>query len=284
MYPNERKNKPPEEHAKSDFVKTLASLADVFVNDAFAAAHRSHASIVGFTVLLPTIAGRIMEREIKALNKVLYEAERPCIYILGGAKADDSLAITQYVLSNDIADNVLTGGIVGHLFLMARGVDIGSTNAKLIEKMELTPLIPGIKEVFKEYPSRIETPVDVAVEVDGKRVEIPVSSLPTESPIYDIGTETIEKYRKIIGEAKTIVISGPLGVFEREEFAKGTRSVLEAIAESDAYTLVGGGHTVAATEKLGLAEKMSYVSTAGGALIAYLMGEKLPGVETLQKA
>jgi len=284
MYPNERKNKPPEEHAKSDFVKTLASLADVFVNDAFAAAHRSHASIVGFTVLLPTIAGRIMEREIKALNKVLYEAERPCIYILGGAKADDSLAITQYVLSNDIADNVLTGGIVGHLFLMARGVDIGSTNAKLIEKMELTPLIPGIKEVFKEYPGRIETPVDVAVEVDGKRVEIPVSSLPTESPIYDIGTETIEKYKKIIGEAKTIVISGPLGVFEKEEFAKGTRSVLEAIAESDAYTLVGGGHTVAATEKLGLAERMSYVSTAGGALIAYLMGEKLPGVETLQKA
>ena len=284
MYPEERKKKSPEEHAKSEFVKTLASLADVFVNDAFAAAHRSHASIVGFTVLLPTVAGRVMERELKALDKVLYEAEKPCIYILGGAKADDSLAITRYVLSNDIADKVLTGGVVGHLFLMARDVDIGPPNVKLIEKMELKPLIPGIKELFEKFPGRIETPVDVAVEVDGKRKEIPVSSLPTEYPIYDIGTQTIEKYTKIIKEAKTIVVSGPVGVYEREAFSKGTKSVLEAVAESDAYTLVGGGHTVAATEEFGLADKMSYVSTAGGALIAYLMGEKLPGVVTLQKS
>ena len=284
MYPEERKKKSPEEHAKSEFVKTLASLADVFVNDAFAAAHRSHASIVGFTVLLPTVAGRVMERELKALDKVLYEAKKPCIYILGGAKADDSLAITRYVLSNDIADKVLTGGVVGHLFLMARDVDIGPPNVKLIEKMELKPLIPGIRELFEKFPGRIETPVDVAVEVDGERKEIPVSSLPTEYPIYDIGTQTIEKYTKIIKEAKTIVVSGPVGVYEREAFSKGTKSVLEAVAESDAYTLVGGGHTVAATEEFGLADKMSYVSTAGGALIAYLMGEKLPGVVTLQKS
>ena len=163
-------------------------------------------------------------------------------------------------------------------------MDIGSPNVKLIEKMELKPLIPGIKELFKEFPGRIETPIDVAVEAEGKRKEIPVSKLPTEHPIYDIGTQTIEKYREIIKEAKTIVVSGPLGVYERKEFSKGTKSILEAVAESDAYTLVGGGHTVAATEEFGLADKMSYVSTAGGALIAYLMGEKLPGVVTLQKS
>ncbi|MCD6537470.1 phosphoglycerate kinase [Candidatus Bathyarchaeota archaeon] len=283
-YPYERKSKPPEEHAKSDFIKELASLADFFVNDAFSAAHRSHASVVGFAAVLPSVAGRIMERELKALARVLESPEKPCIFILGGAKADDSLKISQYVLDNNIADYVLTGGITGHLFLAATGVDLGGPNMALLEKQKVLDLIPGIKELMAKYPGKIKVPVDVAVEVDGRRKEISIKDLPTEYPIYDIGTETIKEYSRIIGEAKSIVVSGPPGVYEREEFRKGTKEILEAVANSEAFSLVGGGHTVAAVQELGLADKMSYISTAGGALIEFLMGSKLPGVVALEKA
>jgi len=283
-YPYERKSKPPEEHAKSDFIKELASLADLFVNDAFSAAHRSHASVVGFAAVLPSVAGRIMERELKALARVLESPEKPCIFILGGAKADDSLKISQYVLDNNIADYVLTGGITGHLFLAATGVDLGGPNMALLEKQKVLDLIPGIKELMAKYPGKIKVPADVAIEIDGERKEISTKNLPTEYPIYDIGTETIKEYSRIIGEAKSIVVSGPPGVYEREEFRKGTKEILEAVANSKAFSLVGGGHTVAAVQELGLADKMSYISTAGGALIEFLMGSKLPGVVALEKA
>jgi phosphoglycerate kinase len=265
-FPNERKK-----DAKSEFVKKLAPFVDVFVSDAFAAAHRAHVSIVGFTAVLPSVAGRIMERELKALSKAVEKPEKPCIYILGGAKADDALKISQYVLINDIADHVLTGGVVGHLFLAAKGVDLGKPNMEFLEKNELTIFISGIKELMEKYPDRIQVPVDLAVEVDKKRKKIPVEELPTNHPIFE-------------KDAKSIVISGPMGVFENPEFMAGTKGVLEAVAASKAFSLVGGGHTVAAVEQLGLREKMSYVSTAGGALIEFLMGEELPGVAALKAA
>lgn len=283
-FPNERKKGSPEDHAKSEFVKKLAPFVDVFVSDAFAAAHRAHVSIVGFTAVLPSVAGRIMERELKALSKAVEKPEKPCIYILGGAKADDALKISQYVLINDIADHVLTGGVVGHLFLAAKGVDLGKPNMEFLEKNELTIFISGIKELMEKYPDRIQVPVDLAVEVDKKRKKIPVEELPTNHPIFDIGAETVKKYIGTIKDAKSIVISGPMGVFENPEFMAGTKGVLEAVAASKAFSLVGGGHTVAAVEQLGLREKMSYVSTAGGALIEFLMGEELPGVAALKAA
>jgi len=283
-FPGETKKASPEEHSKSELVMNLAPLADLFVNDAFAAAHRAHASIVGFTVLLPSAAGRIMERELKALSRVLENPEKPCVFILGGAKADDSLQISKYVLDNNIADYVLTGGITGHLFLAAKGYNLGKPNMELLEKKELMGLIPGIKELMEKYPGKIETPVDLAIEVDGKRKEIAVEELPTEYPIYDIGTKTIERYSQIISTAKSIVFSGPPGVYEKEEFVKGTRGLFEAIANSSAFSLVGGGHSVAAVHELGLADKMGYISTAGGALIEFLMGKELPGVAALEKA
>jgi len=282
-YADEQKKGTPEEHAKTELVKKLAPLIDVFVNDAFAAAHRAHVSIVGFTPVLPSVAGRIMERELKALGRVLLNPEKPCVYILGGAKADDSLKISQYVLKNKIADHVLTGGVVGHLFLAAKGVDIGKTNMDFLEKKELTGFMPGIKELMKTYPEKIEVPSDLAVESNKKRTEILVSKLPTNYPIFDIGAETVRKYSVIIKDAKSIVISGPMGVFENKEFVFGTKKTLEAIAASKAFSLVGGGHTIAAVEELGLAKKMGYVSTAGGALIEFLMGEQLPGVVSLEK-
>ncbi len=283
-FPGETKKASPEEHSKSELVMNLAPLADLFVNDAFAAAHRAHASIVGFTVLLPSAAGRIMERELKALSRVLENPEKPCIFILGGAKADDSLQISKYVLDNNIADYVLTGGITGHLFLAAKGYNLGKPNMELLEKKELMGLIPGIKELMEKYPGKIETPVDLAIEVDGKRKEIALEELPTEYPIYDIGTKTIERYSQIISTAKSIVFSGPPGVYEKEEFVKGTKGLFEAIANSSAFSLVGGGHSVAAVHELGLADKMGYISTAGGALIEFLMGKELPGVAALERA
>ena len=283
-YTGERKKGTPEDHAKTEFVQKLAPLADIFVNDAFAATHRAHVSIVGFTAVLPSAAGRIMETELKALGKVLHTSEKPCVYILGGAKADDALRISQYVLKNNIADHILTGGIAGHLFLAAKGVDLGKPNMELLEKKEIMGLVPGIRELMKEYPGKIEVPVDLAVEVEGKRKEIAVEELPTNYSIFDIGAETIQKYVNTVSNAKSIVISGPLGVYENREFLAGTKEVFEAIAASKAFSLVGGGHTVAAVEGLGLANKMGYISTAGGALIEFLMGEELPGVAALEKA
>ncbi|UCE44508.1 MAG: phosphoglycerate kinase [Candidatus Bathyarchaeota archaeon] len=281
---NERKKGTPQEHSKQELVQRLAPLADVFVNDAFAAAHRAHASVVGFTAVLPSIAGRVMERELKALTKVLETPEKPCVFILGGAKADDSLDISRYVLMNNIADHVLTGGVIGHVFLVAKGFDLGKPNMKFLEKKGQMGLVLGIEELMRRYPRAIEVPVDVAVEIDGKRKECAVSEFPTEHPIYDIGTETVKKYTEIVGEAKSIVLSGPMGVFEKREFVKGTKEIFNAVAASEAFSLVGGGHTVAAVEALGLAEEMSYVSTAGGALIEFLMGKQLPGVVALKKA
>jgi len=283
-YPDELKKGTPEEHAKSEFVQKLAPLADVFVSDAFAAAHRAQISIVGFTAVLPSVAGRIMERELKALTKAVENPEKPCVYILGGAKADDALKISQYVLKNNIADNVLTGGVVGHLFLAAKGINLGKPNMEFLQKKELTGFVPGIKTLMEEYPKKIEVPTDVAVEAGKKRKEIPVKQFPTEYPIYDIGAETITRYSKIIKNAKSIVFSGPMGVFENTEFTTGTKKIFEAIAASKAFSLIGGGDTVSAVEKFGLAKKMSYISTAGGALIEFLMGEKLPGVVALEKA
>jgi len=283
-FPDEQKKGSPEQHAKSELVKKLAPLVDVFVSDAFAAAHRAHVSIVGFTAVLPSVAGRIMERELKALSKAVEKPEKPCIYILGGAKADDALKISQYVLTNNIADHVLTGGVVGHLFLAAKGKNLGKPNMEFLRKKKLTVFIPGIKKLMEKYQEKIEVPIDLAIEVNKKRKAISVEELPTNYLIYDIGVQTVKEYTGIINNAKSIVVSGPMGVFENPEFMVGTNGVLGAIATSKGFSLVGGGHTVAAVEQLGLREKMGYVSTAGGALIEFLMGEDLPGVAALKAA
>ncbi len=214
----ETKSSTPEEASKTELVQNLAPLADLFVNDAFAAAHRGHVSMVGFTAVLPSAAGRIMERELKSLSKALEKPEKPCVYVMGGAKADDSLEISKYVLGKGIADYVLTGGVTGQLFLAAKGVDLGKGNMAYLEKKELTGLIPGIKALEEQYGDKVIVPVDLAVDVNGKRKEIAVSKLPTEYSSKDIGAKTVENYTKIILKAKSIVVSGPMGVYEDKEF------------------------------------------------------------------
>jgi len=283
-FATETKEGTPEDHAKTDLVKSLAPLADFFVNDAFAAAHRAHVSIIGFTAVLPSAAGRIMERELKSLGKVLEKPEKPCIFILGGAKADDSLEISKYVLDNKIADYVLTGGVVGQVFLAAKGIDLGKPTMEFLKQQKLLDLLPGIKELEKRYPEKINVPKDVAVEANGKRKEIPTEKLPTDCSVFDIGAKTVEDYGRTIRNAKTIVVSGPMGVYENSEFSFGTKRILEEIANSKAYSLAGGGHTIGALQEFKLSNKISYVSTAGGALIEFLMGKKLPGVTALEEA
>jgi len=280
----ETKNGTPEQHSKTELVQNLAPLADLFVNDAFAAAHRGHVSMVGFTAVLPSAAGRIMERELKSLSKALEKPEKPSVYVMGGAKADDSLEISKYVLGKGIADYVLVGGVTSQLFLAAKGFDLGKKNMDFLAKKELTGLIPGIKALMEQYGDKVAVPVDVALDVNGKRKEISVKQLPTEYSIFDIGAKTVENYSKIISSAKSIVVSGPMGVYENKEFNYGTKKVFEAIANSKAFSLAGGGNTIAAIQEYGLSKKISYISTAGGALIEFLMGKKLPGVVALETA
>jgi phosphoglycerate kinase len=280
----ETKSSTPEQASKTELVQNIAPLADLFVNDAFATAHRGHVSMVGFTAVLPSAAGRIMERELKSLSKALEKPEKLCVYVMGGAKADDSLEISKYVLGKGIADYVLTGGVTGQLFLAAKGVDLGKGNMAYLAKKELTGLIPGIKALEEQFGGKVMVPVDFAMDVNGKRKEIPVTTLPTENSIMDIGAKTVEAYTKIIASAKSIVVSGPMGVYENKEFNYGTKKVFEAIANSKAFSLAGGGNTIAAIQEYGLTKKIGYISTAGGALIEFLMGKKLPGVAALETA
>jgi phosphoglycerate kinase len=280
----ETKSMTPQDASKTELVQNLAPLADLFVNDAFAAAHRGHVSMVGFTAVLPSAAGRIMERELKSLSKALEKPEKPCVYVMGGAKADDSLEISKYVLANGVADYVLTGGVTGLLFLAAKGVDIGKGNMAYLEKKELTGLIPGIKALMEQFGDKVRTPVDLALDVGGKRKEIPIGKLPTENSSLDIGKKTAQAYAELISKAKSIVVSGPMGVYENKEFNYGTKTVLQAIADSKAFSLAGGGNTIAAIQEYGLTKKIGYISTAGGALIEFLMGKKLPGVVALENA
>lgn len=280
----ETKKGSPEEHAKTDLVKNLAPLADLFVNDAFAAAHRAHVSMVGFTAVLPSAAGRIMERELKSLSKALENPEKPCLFIMGGAKADDSLEISKYVLSKNIADTVIVGGVTSQVFLAAKGYNLGDKNMAFLAKKKVIDLIPGIKELIQMYPKGIATPEDLALDMKGQRKEIPITELPTEYSIFDVGKKTVDKYNQLIKDAKSIVLSGPMGVYEKKEFSVGTKRIFEAIANSNAFSLAGGGHTISALKQFGLSDKISYISTAGGALIEFLMGKKLPCVVALEKA
>ncbi len=280
----ETKKGSPEQQAKTELVQNLAPLADLFVSDAFSVSHRDNVSMVGFPMVLPSCAGRIMERELTSLSQALETPKHPCVYVMGGAKADDSLEISKYILSNNIADNVLLGGVTAQLFLAAKGVELGKNAMDFLAKKELLEFIPGIKELLAKFGDKILLPTDLALEVNGKRQEIPISKLPTEHAIFDIGTKTADKYANIISKAKAIVVSGPLGVYENSEFCYGTKTVLQAIADSDAFSLAGGGNTIAAIDEYGLTKKISYISTAGGALIEFLMGKKLPGVVALEHA
>jgi phosphoglycerate kinase len=285
MWEGEAVSKPPKEHAKSELVEELAPLADLFVNDAFAAAHRSHASLVGFTEVLPSAAGRVMEAELKALERVVKRPKHPSVCVTGGSKVEDEAAVIENLLSKGVADVVLTGGVVAMVMAAAKGFNLGRANMSFLEEGGYLDSIDEAGRVLSRYEDRVKVPLDFAVEAPGGgRLELPLQGFPHEARIMDIGIETSLAYGEELLEAKTIVVSGPMGVFEKRRFSLGTAHVLACAAASKAFSVIGGGHTVAAAEGLKLVDKFSYVSTGGGAMMALLRGERLPAIEALEEA
>lgn len=278
----EQLKKTPDEHAESRLVKTLAPHFDLFVNDAFASSHRAHASLVGFTAALPSAAGRLMEREIKTLTQVFQRPERPSTFIFGGAKFADALPVVEKLVERPTVDNVILAGLAGYAFLRIEGKRIGSKTEELIQKDLTDETVDQAKRVLKKGASKIHLPVDAAVSVEGRREEFSVDELPPDAAILDIGTGTISRFKEVISRSKTVFLSGPPGVFEKDEFSKGTREILAAMTSGEAFSIIGGGHSCAAANKFGLLDRCSYVSTGGGAMERLMMGKEMPVVEALR--
>lgn len=281
MIDEENKQMPPEELAETELVKTLSPHFDLVVNDAFAASHRSQPSLVGFGEVLPMVAGRLMERELSAMNKVLEDPARPCVFVLGGAKVEDRIPVIDRVLREDIADRVLIGGLIRETFSMAKG-----HNPKRLESLNEREmgLVEKAKGLLDKYGEFLEMPVDVALDVKGERVEIHVDHLTDESNIYDIGLNTLARYCDLVKKAGTVVAEGPLGMFERRHFNIGTKEILRAMSECCGFTLVGGGHLGGMASMMDVESKLSHVSTGGGAMLALLAGEEMPVIEALKRA
>lgn len=284
----ETKEASPEDHARGVLVSKLSELADLFVLDAFSVAHRAHASIVGFAARLPVVAGRVMERELKALGEIL-EKRSKVILFMGGNKPDDCIKVVEALLSRGRPEirMLLSAGILGQLFLASEGRDLGDPSMAYIRKKGFDALLDKVKDLASRLGDRLKKPVDVAYELDGRREEVGVEGLPAPGPIMDIGGRTAAAYADIIRSASeddAIIVKGPAGAYEHENFRRGTAEIYRALAESRAFTLIGGGDSSTAIRLVGLrVEDFSYVSLAGGALIHYLSGKKMPGVEVLMR-
>ncbi len=283
FFSEESLSRTPEEQSKTLLVRHLSPLIDYFVNDAFAAAHRSQASLVGFTVDTPSAAGRVMEKELTVIQDALDNVEHPCVFLLGGMKPEDSIDVMENVLSNGTADSILTTGIVGNIVLWAAGVDIGQVNKDFIASRGYGDMVEKAKELIDRFGDKVKYPIDVACDIDGQRVDIDFKEIPNKS-IFDIGVKTISYYAKEIRDAKYIFANGPAGVFEDPKFSMGTEDLINAMATSKGFTLIGGGHIAAATAGLGLEEHMSHLSSGGGACISMLAGKKLAAVEALKNS
>ena len=280
----ETEKKPAEEHAKTELIQKLYPLVDYFINDAFAAAHRPQCSLIGFTTVLPSGAGRLMEKELTTLEKVVQNPEKPSMFLFGGAKYSDTIRTIERLLSNKTADKILLTGLPANAFLHANGNSLGEKTEQALLEEGSPEQLQEIKALFQKYKDDISLPVDFAVEENQNRQELSLTDLPTNHNLYDIGEQTIQHYKNLLGNAKTIFLSGPCGVFEKPLFQKGTQEIFTFIANSPAFSIIGGGHTVAAIEQLNLRDKISHISTGGGSLEKFMMGEKLPVVEALKEA
>ncbi|MDD1758833.1 MAG: phosphoglycerate kinase [Methanotrichaceae archaeon] len=283
FHAEETLNRTPEEHAKSHMVRKLSSLFDLFINDAFSVSHRSHCSVTGFTEVLPSVSGVLMDKEITALDRGLKGHEHPTVFSLGGMKADDSIKVISNVLKRGGADKILTSGVVATLFMITMGIDVGEANRKFIDEQKLSGQIPIASKLLQEYPDRIAVPKDVALNKDGDRTEVEINKIPKDFTIADIGSQTISYYSKVLEDARLSVFHGPTGIFEMDNFRLGTVELLKAAIKST-YSIAGGGHTLEVIDQLGLGAKFSHLSMGGGASITYLSGEPLPGIEALKKA
>jgi phosphoglycerate kinase len=282
--PYETEKKSAFEHAKTEFVQSLYPLADFFINDAFAAAHRAQCSLIGFTEVLPSCAGRLLEKELTTLEKIVKNPDKPCIFIFGGAKFSDLIVTIERILVNKIADKVILTGLPAHAFLKANGYNLGIKNESVLLEEGKPEYFKEIKKVYAKYKNKIYLPKDFAISKNGIRKEIDINELPSEFNLFDIGEKTIVEIKVILETAKTIFLSGPIGVFENEKFRKGTKEIFNFVAYSGSFSIVGGGHTIAAIEHLSLKDKISHISSGGGSLEKFMMGEKLVVVEALKAA
>ncbi|MFJ7971752.1 phosphoglycerate kinase [Psychrobacillus sp. NPDC096389] len=268
-----------EEKNDAELAKAFASLADVYVNDAFGAAHRAHATTEGIAKLLPAVSGLLMEKELDVLGKALSNPERPFTAIIGGAKVKDKIGVIDHLL--DKVDNILIGGGLSYTFTKAQGNDIGTS---LLEEDKIE-LAKGFIEKAKEKGVSFYLPVDVVVadgfSKDANTKVVDIDQIPSDWMGLDIGPKTAALYADVIKNSKLIIWNGPMGVFEMEAFANGTKGVAEAMAETAGYTIIGGGDSAAAVEKFDVANKMDHISTGGGASLEFMEGKDLPGVSAL---
>ena len=269
----------PAEAAKTIMVTRLSKLFDLCVLDSFPSSHRSHPSIVGFSAILPACAGRLVEREVRKLDEIMTVAKGPHVVVLGGSKVMDRLEAIKTLIQSGRADQILLTGVIANVFMRAQGRIKFPLDIKREEEV-----IAKAHSLIGEYPDVFSTPTDIAIDKDGKRVEMDVRELAKGDQVLDLGPKTVEHYKKSIQGAGTVFISGPAGLFENDNFKFGTESLLRAVADSFATTIVSGGHLTAALKRYGLAEKIHHISTAGGALVLYLTGVKLPMIQSLEEA
>ena len=262
------------------FAKELANMAEIFVNDAFGTAHRAHASTEGVSHYLPSVSGFLIEKELKFLGEALNNPERPFVAILGGAKVSDKIGVIDSLLEK--VDTLMIGGGMAYTFFKAQGYDVGNSLCEP-DKCELAL---SLMEKAKSKGVKLILPVDTKIgkefKPDTESKTVAWTEIPAEWEGFDIGEKTIEMFKQELKTAKTVIWNGPLGLFEFEQFAIGTNTIAHELAELEATTIIGGGDSAAAVEKAGLAEKMTHISTGGGASLEFLEGKKLPGIECLQ--
>lgn len=263
-----------------EFAKKLASFAEIFVNDAFGTAHRAHASTAGVADYLPAVSGFLIEKELNFMGDALNNPERPFMAILGGRKVSDKIGVIEALLEK--VDTLMIGGAMAYTFFKAMGYGVGNSICEL-DKLDLAK---GLMEKAKQKGVKLMLPVDTRIgkefKADTESKVVSYTEIPDGWEGFDIGDETIKMYVEELQKAKTVVWNGPVGLFEFDQFAVGTNSLAKALGDSDAVTIIGGGDSAAAIEKLGIADKFSHISTGGGASLEFLEGKKLPGIEALQ--
>ncbi len=271
-----------EDMLSTYLVRRLAPLFDLYVNDAFSAAHRNAPSMVAFERLMPSYAGPLFFKEYEALHKVMTSAEKPLVFVLGGAKISDAFGMMGKVLKDGVADRIVACGVTGVVMRLAEGIRIGAKYENWLRDRDLMAFVEPAKELLKEYGDKFVLPVDFAYEENGVRKEISLSDLPRDDAMMlDIGVKSVEIFEEVLMNAGTIFVNGPAGVYENELFSFGTDRIWNAIASSKAYSVIGGGDTVTAASKFIDLKDVNYVCTAGGAMVRFLSGKKLPLIEAM---
>ena len=275
-------NLSPADQAKTLVVRKLAPLADLYVCDAFAAAHRSQPTLVGFEQLLPSAMGRLFEKEYANLARLREEPARPCVFILGGTKIQEAFPMMAAALRDGVVDTVLTAGLVANVMLAASGVDIGGPSMDFIRASQLEQFVEESRAILAEHGDKIVLPADLAYVEDGERREVAAADLPVDAQLVDLGHAAAADYSVCIAAAGTVFVNGPAGVFEQPETEYGTRTLWEAMADTPGFSAVGGGDSVTAMNRFGLGDRFDYVCTAGGAMVQFLSGKPMPVIEALK--